>query len=85
MILKSKFKPCVDLIFGMPGETPEDLEKTIVMIRELIKTGSEIRGHIFMPLPGTPWQNEKPGKIDIKLKSEIEKLIGCQKISGKWK
>jgi B12-binding domain/radical SAM domain protein len=80
------FKVNVDFVFGLPDETKEDEEQTIKILKKLSKI-SEIRihGHIFLPLPGTPWQNKKPTKISNNLRGIIEELEISGKIYGDWK
>ncbi len=52
--LEAGFLPQVDMIFGLPGETAEDVEATLKLADELAARGARIHGHTFMPLPGHP-------------------------------
>jgi len=61
------FIPVVDFIFGLPYEREEDRCATRDLLAFLTdKYAAIIRGHTFMPLPGTLWHEENPGKIDTK-------------------
>jgi radical SAM superfamily enzyme YgiQ (UPF0313 family) len=51
--LAAGIKPHVDFIFGLPGETDEDLNSTIGAVRELAAMRALIHAHAFMPLPQT--------------------------------
>ena len=65
MILDYGYGVDLDFIFGLPGETPEDLEKTLDYFNEILLSSKKIRihTHTFMPLPGTPYSNAPKGKV----------------------
>jgi B12-binding domain/radical SAM domain protein len=75
----------VDFIFGLPGETDYDLQKTFKIINKLRKMNVEIRLHTFIPLPGTTYVNAPSGYISENTKSFLLKLIGNGEASGPWK
>ncbi len=77
-------RPIVDLIFGLPGETPDDLAATVRMMDELLAKGAHIRGHVFMPLPGTPWEHESPGLIPDDLARRFKLMTSKGAMSGCW-
>lgn len=79
------FLPNVDLIFGLPGETPKDLKATLDLADELTASGARIHGHTFMPLPGTPLKNAPPGHIPPEVEDKLHKLIARGKLYGQWK
>lgn len=80
------FKVNVDFIFGNPRETRKEEEETIRIIEKLSKLSKvRIHGHAFLPLAGTPWQNEKAGRISKKLREFLEYLKKSGKIYGDWK
>lgn len=72
------FLPIVDMIVGFPGETAEDLEQTIDLIRMITRNG-KVHLHYFQPLPGTPLANADA----TPLPSDIEKYFGTLAFSGK--
>ncbi len=74
----------VDFIFGNPGEEDEDIEATIELMHKLIRMGARVHGHYFMPLPGTPWENEKPVVWDKKYLKILGKLTREGKLYGSW-
>jgi len=84
LCVKFGFKPKVDFIFGLPGETKEDIEATIEVIEKLIGMGAVIHAHTFMPLPQTPFAKEPPGKISPQVLRLINRLIGKGLLFGKW-
>ena len=73
-ILTSRgYKIDIDMIFGLPGETDEDVALNIQFIKDVLeKTGTRIHGHAFMPLPGTKFEHELPGLIT----PELAKIVG---------
>ncbi len=64
----------LDFIFGLPGETVDDLNRTLEYFNEILHSSKKIRihTHTFMPLPGTPFENEPIGVIQ----PEVEKILG---------
>ncbi len=74
----------VDYIFGLPKETEEDVRETMEHMRELIRLGARVHAHVFLPLPGTPYSFEKPGKVSEWLRKELFKLLGKGAMYGQW-
>ena len=74
LILDYGYGVDLDFIFGLPGETKEDLNKTLEYFKEISLSSKKIRihTHTFMPLPGTPFSNEPVGII----LPEVEKILG---------
>lgn len=83
--LSCNFHVDVDIIFGMPYETLEDMEKTLELINQWIHKNVTFNVHYFIPLPGTPWALEKPTLIPEYIKKNLERLVGKGKLWGAWK
>jgi B12-binding domain/radical SAM domain protein len=62
--LEEGFRPSVDFVFGLPGETEEDRAATRRQLERLARAGARVHVHAFDPLPGTPWRAEPRGVID---------------------
>ena len=75
----------VDFIYGMPGETQEDIEATKLFIEKLTSMGARVHSHSFMPLVGTPFSSEAPGKVDDDMRDWLEQLRGKGLEYGNWK
>ena len=82
--VEEKFLANVDLIFGLPGETSDDLKATLGLAEELTTIGARIHGHTFMPLPGTPLKNAPPGIIPAEAETRLHKMISRGKLYGQW-
>ncbi len=82
--LAAGFTPLVDFIFGLPGETREDLQSTIDVMRELAAMGALIHAHTFLPLPQTRFADEPPGKIHGRLRPIMKELIRNGTLFGVW-
>jgi len=78
------FEVDVDIVLGLPGETEEDVKLTLELCRLLVGMGARIHVHTFMPLPGTPFDDAPPGRVDEWVKREVAKLIGIGKAYGYW-
>lgn len=78
------FQINVDMIFGMPGEEPEDVAASLALARELADLGARIHAHTFMPLPGTPWREAPPGDVDPATIREVDRLSQRGALYGQW-
>ncbi|MFZ5440411.1 MAG: TIGR04013 family B12-binding domain/radical SAM domain-containing protein [Myxococcota bacterium] len=78
-------QPNVDFILGLPGETRDDVQQTLALMRRLGGLGARVHGHTFMPLPGTPFRDEPPGFIDDETRAELDRLASQGQLYGHWK
>ena len=78
------FRAEVDYIFGLPGETEEDVDATVEHMREVINLGGRVHAHAFMPLPGTPYSFAPPGKVPEKARKFLIKYAGRGAVYGQW-
>ncbi|MFX0022868.1 MAG: TIGR04013 family B12-binding domain/radical SAM domain-containing protein [Candidatus Hermodarchaeota archaeon] len=85
LILENKLKVNVDFIFGLPGETEEDINLTISMMRELTNNDVRVHAHSFIPLPQTPFAKAPVNRLKDLYKKEITKLISKGFAFGDWK
>jgi len=85
LTLKAGLKANVDFIFGLPGETEEDIELTIKVMSDLVKMGARIHAHTFMPLPQTPFAKAPAGRIDEAIRKMIKDLIPKGVVYGDWR
>ena len=77
--------PNLDLIVGLPGETPEDQRMTLALAREVVGGGGRIRAHHFTPLPGTPLEEDTPADLAAEVAREMGELALRGKATGKWR
>jgi len=78
------FIPHVDMIFGLPGETTKELHESIDLCYSLAEMGAKTHGHVFMPLPGSAYQNEEPGKLDPESRRLLGELSRKKLLTGSW-
>jgi B12-binding domain/radical SAM domain protein len=78
------FRPSVDVIFGMPGESPDDAMASIALVEHLISLGARIHAHTFLPLPGTPWRNEPAGRVPDAARRALATLTASGDVYGSW-
>ncbi len=84
LLTKAGFRADVDYIFGLPREEREDIEETVRHIEKVVSLGGRVHAHVFLPLPGTPYAMEPPGKIPEWLRRKLFKLIGRGSLYGQW-
>lgn len=85
LTLKNDLKINVDFIFGLPGESEEDVKLTIGMMKELSNRGARVHAHSFIPLPQTPFSKAPVTRIKDVYKKEIKSLISKGSAFGDWK
>jgi B12-binding domain/radical SAM domain protein len=85
LIRAGGLKVFVDFIFGLPGETAEDVAATVAAARDLARAGAIIHAHGFMPLPGTPLAGSPPAAIPPEAMAVIHELTGRGSLFGEWR
>jgi radical SAM superfamily enzyme YgiQ (UPF0313 family) len=78
------FVPHVDMIFGLPGETKEEMHKSVELCHSLAEMGAKTHGHVFMPLPGSAFENEPPGRLDQDSRRRLGELSRKKLLTGSW-
>jgi B12-binding domain/radical SAM domain protein len=82
--LAEGFRINVDMIFGMPGEEPSDVERSLALATEFADLGARVHAHTFMPLPGTPWRDEPPGVVAPETMRVVDRLALTGGLYGHW-
>ncbi len=78
-------RPDVDLLYGLPGETPDDQRATVELAERLVAMGARIHSHAFMPLPGTPLRGEAPVPIGAELEAMLRRVEAKGEAYGPWR
>lgn len=81
---KHGFRPDVDIILGIPGETEEDMQATIDLARKVVELGGKLHLHYYIPLPGTPIGLRPPAPIPHGIRKELARIVGMGKGYGEW-
>jgi B12-binding domain/radical SAM domain protein len=79
------FLPNVDLLFGLPDETADDVAATVALAERLAALGARVHGHTFMPLPGTALRDAAPGRIDADTNRALDRLASQGAAYGSWR
>lgn len=85
LTIKAGLKANVDFIFGLPGETQEDIRLTIKVMNDLVRMGARIHAHTFLPLPQTPFAKAPAGRVSSDVRKMLEELISKGIVYGDWK
>jgi B12-binding domain/radical SAM domain protein len=83
--VQAGFLPNVDFILGLPDEAEEDLSATVALMERLAELGARVHGHTFMPLPGTPFRDAPPGRVEGAIERKLEQLASQGRLYGHWK
>lgn len=81
---KAGLKANVDFIFGLPGETEDDQELTMALVRRLAGLGARIHAHWFIPLPGTRFAARRPAPLAPRFAAELARLAAAGALYGQW-
>jgi B12-binding domain/radical SAM domain protein len=84
-IVAGGLTPILDLIFGLPGETAEDVAATLRLMEDVVAMGAVLHTHTFMPLPGTPLENAPPGQVDPALHPLLDRWASQGRQIGQWR
>ncbi|HYY53367.1 MAG TPA: TIGR04013 family B12-binding domain/radical SAM domain-containing protein [Myxococcales bacterium] len=79
------FRPDVDFLLGLPGETDSDRAESLALARRLVELGARIHSHAFMPLPGTPLRGAVPSAIDAATMREMARMESGGSMYGQWR
>lgn len=79
------FRPDVDFILGLPGETRDDVRATVSLMERLASLGARVHSHAFMPLPGTPFRDAAPATVDDETRVALDRLASRQQLFGQWR
>ena len=82
---KMGFKTYIDFIFGLPGETEDDIRETIALMKELTGIGAKIHSHYFLPLPGTPFYEQAEIREMSDYEETVRRLTPFGMLSGSWR
>jgi B12-binding domain/radical SAM domain protein len=83
--IEGGFRPSVDFVFGLPGETEGDREATRRQLALLARMGARVHAHAFDPLPGTPWAKEPGGRLDEATGALLASLHASGRAYGEWR
>ncbi|MCE9573271.1 MAG: TIGR04013 family B12-binding domain/radical SAM domain-containing protein, partial [Deltaproteobacteria bacterium] len=83
--LAAGFRPDVDFLLGLPGETAEDRQASMRLATALADRGARIHSHAFMPLPGTPLAGAQPTAIEPAIGLAMERLEARGAAYGQWR
>lgn len=78
------FIPHVDMIFGLPGETDQDIEASLQICEDLAEMNAKIHGHVFMPLPGSEWENMPAGRLNERSRQLLGEFSRKKIVTGSW-
>ena len=84
LCLEAGFQPHVDLLLGLPGETPDDVALTLQLAEALAARGARVHGHTFLPLPGTPLRHAPPGQLAPATRRRLLALASRGGLYGQW-
>ncbi|MDD1725739.1 MAG: TIGR04013 family B12-binding domain/radical SAM domain-containing protein [Euryarchaeota archaeon] len=82
--LNHGFSPVVDFIFGLPTEEAADQADSLDLIDSIVSAGGKVRAHYFIPLPGTPYENETPAPVGKEVQKRLGRLARDGKLTGRW-
>lgn len=83
--VRAGFRPDVDFLLGLPGETTDDRLASMNLAEKLVAMGARIHSHAFMPLPGTPLRDAVPEPIEETTMLAMSRLESKGRAYGQWR
>ncbi|HOX42116.1 MAG TPA: TIGR04013 family B12-binding domain/radical SAM domain-containing protein [Myxococcota bacterium] len=78
--------PLVDVMFGFPGEAPEDRQASLAFIEECLReTRALIHAHVYMPLPGSAAWPAAPEPVEDRVWAALEAHTRTGRLEGDWR
>lgn len=75
----------VDILFGLPGETPEDVRQTRRLMERIDAWGGRFRVHRFRPLPGTDFADAPAARdLDPETEAFLSAMTQRRVVEGDW-
>ncbi|MCX8109091.1 MAG: TIGR04013 family B12-binding domain/radical SAM domain-containing protein [Verrucomicrobiae bacterium] len=84
LTLEAGLEANVDFIFGLPGETEDDVVLTVELMKNLVRMGARIHAHTFMPLPQSCFSEAPAGRVGKELRKIISELASHGLAYGEW-
>ncbi len=78
------FVPHVDMIFGLPGENDEDIKASLEICQLILDTDAKIHAHVFMPLPGSEFENMPVGNLTRETRQILGEMARKGNLTGSW-
>jgi radical SAM superfamily enzyme YgiQ (UPF0313 family) len=85
LAVRAGFRPNVDFLLGLPGETLDDRRASLALAEELVAEGARIHSHAFMPLPGTPLRDAPPEPIEPETALAMAQMESRGAMYGQWR
>jgi B12-binding domain/radical SAM domain protein len=84
IILNEGMEALVDILFGLPGETADDVRRTRRLIEQIESLGGRLRVHLFFPMPGTPFADAAAGVLDEETRAFLNDMSARGAVEGTW-
>lgn len=77
--------PHVDLLFGFPGEQPEERRATLDLAAWCLQdSNARLHVHVYLPLPGTPAWPAPPEPLERGIVSALREMQYSGRLDGDW-
>ena len=83
-LLETGFVPYVDVIFGLPEESEDEAGQTRRLVMDLTRRNARVRGHVFLPLPGSVFEDARPSPISAATREMLAELARVGAVDGLW-
>jgi radical SAM superfamily enzyme YgiQ (UPF0313 family) len=85
MTAEAGLTPHVDILFGFPGEQPEERRATLELATEFLQsTAARLHTHVYLPLPGTTAWPAPPEPLGPPVIRALKKMESSGRLDGDW-
>jgi B12-binding domain/radical SAM domain protein len=85
MTAEAGLTPHVDILFGFPGEQPQERRATLELAAWCLEmTGARLHSHVYLPLPGTSAWPAPPEQLEPFVVRALRKMASSGRLDGDW-